>query len=324
MDEPKGLKKLTKVIFSRVLFTGDRLGPNYEFTFTAADQSVTIKANMTGKREAEINDDVFAFPELPEGRRLPLRIKVVERDEAFNDIGSLDTELVISYPEPREQTTTFDVIIYGKGREIRKRSLASVTLITCLDKGIRYVAGLKPNSWLSVRLDAGFEAHLPHFMAIELVEITDQVTRFRILEGRFKGELAQISNLAGNDYLRQEIGVRQESAQMLLRISTQRLHISGQGEFPVVLDPLNPIPLGKYRVEIPDELHELGRPYLDRAKFARTWFRIGDTGDRYLHTGSVSAGCVTIGTVESWDKICEALLRSRLDSQAVGMLEVLP
>lgn len=73
-----------------------------------------------------------------------------------------------------------------------------------------------------------------------------------------------------------------------------------------------------------DEPHDKGAPYLDRAKYARTWFRIGDQGDRYLHTGEVTAGCATVDAVESWDEICKVLLRSRLDSQAVGTLEVLP
>jgi hypothetical protein len=91
-----------------------------------------------------------------------------------------------------------------------------------------------------------------------------------------------------------------------------------------MVDPRNPIPRGTYRVEIPDEPHDKGAPYLDRAKYARTWFRIGDQGDRYLHTGEVTVGCATVNAVESWDEICKVLLRSRLDSQAVGTLEVLP
>ncbi len=324
MDESKGITRLTKIVFSRVLFTGDKLGPDYEFNFAATGQSATIKVNMTKKREAELNKDIFSISELPEVRRIPLRIEALERDKPFSDTGSLETELNIAYPEPREQSTTFDVIVYGKGREIRKQSKASITLITCLDKGLRYVAGLNPNSWLSVDLDVGFQVQLPHFLGVELVEMTSQGTHFRILEGRFKGELAQISSSAGSDYLRQEIGVRKESARLHLRKSSQRLQIAGLGEFSVVLDPRNPLPMGSYVVEIPDEPHELGRPYLDQAKYARTWFRLGETGDRYLHTGRVSAGCVTVETVDSWDSICKFLLRCRLDSKAIGILEVLP
>lgn len=324
MDEPKGITRLTKIVFSRVLFTGDKLGPDYEFNFAAAGQSATIKVNMTKKREAELNKDIFLISELPEVRRVPLRIDVLERNDIFNDFGSIDTELTIACPEPREQSTTFDVIVYGKGREIRKQSMASITLTTCLDKGLRYVGGLNPNSWLSVLLDAGFEVQLPHFLGVELVELTSQGIHFRILEGRFKGEFAQISSSAGSDYLRQEIGIRKESARLQLRKSSQRLQIPGLGEFPVVLDPSNPLPMGSYVVDIPDEPHDLGRPYPDQAKYARTWFRLGETGDRYLHTGRVSAGCVTVETVESWDRICKFLLRCLLDSKAIGILEVLP
>jgi hypothetical protein len=318
------IPRRTKLILSNVAFTGDSLGPEYEFKFTAAGQAATVKVNMKQRREAIVNRDIFDLPELLEAHRLPLRIDVVEKDEVFDDVGSLDAELAISYPEPREQSITFEITVKGQGREIRKKSLAHVTVVACLDKGIRYVAGLNPNSWLSVRFDAGFEEEIPHLLAVELVEITAQAIRFRILEGRYKGELAQISNSPRRDYLRQEVGVRREAAQMVLRSGVQRLQIGGVGEFSVMVDPRNPIPRGTYRVEIPDEPHDKGAPYLDRAKYARTWFRIGDQGDRYLHTGEVTVGCATVNAVESWDEICKVLLRSRLDSQAVGTLEVLP
>ena len=278
---------------------------------------------MNRRREALLNREIFYVPEVPEARRLPLRIDILEKDEVFDDAGSLNAELVIDYPEPREQTLIFDVAIQGRGREIGKQSVAQITLIVCLDKDIRFVAGLNPNSWLSVRLDAGFGKELPHLLAVQLVESAAEAIRFLIIEGRYKGELAQISAAPGHDYLRQEIGVRRDSAQMTLFRGAQRLLIKGVGEFSVLVDPRNPIQLGTYRVEIPDEPHEKGRPYLDRSKYARTWFRIAEQGDRYLHTGEVSAGCVTVDAVASWDDICRMLLRSRLDSQAVGTIEVL-
>lgn len=316
----------TKLVLSSITFSGDSLGPDYEFTFTAAKKTSILKVKMKNRREALVNLDIFDLPESPETRRLPLKIDVEEKDEVFNDIGSLDTELIIAYPEPREQKLTFDVAIHGRGREIRKHSVVHITLIVCLDKGIRYVAGLNPNSWLSVRFDAGFEKEIPHLLALELIEISSQAIRFRILEGRFQGEIAQISNSPQHDYLRQEIGARLEGAKIVLLRSAQKLRVNGGEEFSVMNDPRNPIPLGIYPVEIPDEPHEKGRPYLDRSKYARTWFRIGHQGDRYLHTGEVTEGCATddaVDAVERWDEICRVLLRSRLDSKSVGTLEVL-
>ena len=318
------IPRRTKLILSSVSFSGDSLGPDYEFTFTVAEQTATVKVDMSRRREVTVNREIFDLPEISETRRLPLKIDAIERDDAFSDVGSLDTDLVINYPEPREQSVTFEVIVKGRGREIFKQSLARITLIVCLDKGIRYVSGLDPNSWLSVRFDAGFEKEIPHLLAVELVEITAQVTGFRILEGKYQGQLAQISSSPRRDYLRQEIDVRREAAQITLRNGTQRLQIAGVGDFPVMVDPRNPIPFGTHRVEIPDEPHDKGVPYLDRARYARTWFRIGNRGDRYLHTGEVTAGCATVDAAESWDEICKVLLRSRLDSQTVGTLEVLP
>ena len=104
-------------------------------------------------------------------------------------------------------------------------------------EGIRYVAGLDPNSWLSVLLSGQYEVLLPHFMAVEILKLDPEKVEFRILEGKF---------------------------------------------------------------------------------------RIGRRGDRYLHTGGFSLGCVTVTSTQKWDDIVIFLLRSRFDAKTVGTIEVVP
>ena len=84
----------------------------------------------------------------------------------------------------------------------------------------------------------------------------------------------------------------------------------------------NPVPLGSHNIEIPDAPHSLGSGYLGSAKYARTWFRVGNKGDRYLHCGQVSLGCITVKDVGSWDKIYEHLIKSRKNNQSVGVIKV--
>lgn len=85
----------------------------------------------------------------------------------------------------------------------------------------------------------------------------------------------------------------------------------------------NPVPVGVHELEIPDEVHPGGEPYLSKSIYAGTWFRIGHSGDRYLHPGSVSAGCVTVKDVPKWTDIYNVLIRCRMnDGKSVGMLYV--
>ena len=57
---------------------------------------------------------------------------------------------------------------------------------------------------------------------------------------------------------------------------------------------------------------------------AKTWFRIGHSGDRYLHAGGFSLGCMTITEVVRWGEIYNGLIKARKgDLMSVGVLEVI-
>jgi len=79
---------------------------------------------------------------------------------------------------------------------------------------------------------------------------------------------------------------------------------------------------GLYDIEIPNSPHRGGLNY-KQAKYGRTWFRIGHSGDRYIHTGRHSLGCITLIEQGKWDELCENLLKARKgDGRGVGVLEI--
>lgn len=97
---------------------------------------------------------------------------------------------------------------------------------------------------------------------------------------------------------------------------------------------------GRYRVKIPDYEHvALGRGYLTTSPYATTWFpiaapltvdfpgtsynEVGRSG-RYFHMGRVSLGCMSLQPTAEWTAIARHVMKSRLDAQHVGYLEVLP
>ena len=81
---------------------------------------------------------------------------------------------------------------------------------------------------------------------------------------------------------------------------------------------------GLYDIEIPDYPHALGARYEKEAPRAKTWFRIGHGGDRYLHAGGRSLGCITVVETKRWMGIYNALIKARKgDFMSVGVLEVI-
>ena len=89
-------------------------------------------------------------------------------------------------------------------------------------------------------------------------------------------------------------------------------------------DPKNPWEKGLYDIEIPDCAHSGGAEYEDEAPRAKTWFKIGHTGERYLHTGSVSLRCMTIKEIDKWMEIYNILIKARKgDFMSVGVLEII-
>lgn len=86
--------------------------------------------------------------------------------------------------------------------------------------------------------------------------------------------------------------------------------------------PRRPWAPGTYDIEIPDTPHKGGLRYSEATR-SRTWFRVGHTGDRYIHTGGASAGCMTIIERSQWDQLCSVLIRDRKrDGVNVGTVEV--
>ncbi|MDB5790024.1 MAG: hypothetical protein JWQ80_48 [Massilia sp.] len=91
------------------------------------------------------------------------------------------------------------------------------------------------------------------------------------------------------------------------------------GPFAAKTDPANPTPIGVHDLEIPDFPHDLGLPY---GPFGTVWFRIGHSGDRYMHPGRNSAGCITCAP-RDWAAIYHvAHSARRSDGKSVGVLNM--
>jgi hypothetical protein len=89
------------------------------------------------------------------------------------------------------------------------------------------------------------------------------------------------------------------------------------GPYPATTDPSNPLSYGIHDLEIADFPHPAGARY---GAFGTVWFRIGHSGDRYLHPGRISLGCMTCAP-RNWPEIYQIVNAARADSRSVGTLE---
>jgi hypothetical protein len=163
-----------------------------------------------------------------------------------------------------------------------------------------YVSKAGRDGWLRVKLESGGEISLPQYLKVQLLQTQEGRDHFQIMEGPYKGKKASVSRKSPTEsYL--ITGVKHEPAgSVRFNCSQQALWYASKGPFNAfsgAFDHYTQVPAGKYELAIPDAPHRATRdayyPYTD---YHKTWFRIGLslTGERYLHVGEISEGCVTV------------------------------
>lgn len=190
---------------------------------------------------------------------------------------------------------------------------------------IRWVTNADGKGWLIVRYpDASTYPPLPQYLRVSDVKTEQRRDWFTIVEGRNNGKMASVSlKTDGSSYLSSVPAPLTRAAHVKFDLNTGRLWYGDSGPVWATTMETNPVPVGVHDLEIPYEAHDLGARYESRSIFAKTWFRIGHSGDRFLHPGRISAGCATVTDVSAWTSIYEYLIKSRKsDGLSVGVLEV--
>lgn len=156
---------------------------------------------------------------------------------------------------------------------------------------------------------------LPHFLKVREVFRRNSDTKVKISEGRYENKFAFINTGALTPFSESST-----PATTKFDKSNNQFWYGGTGPIEAVTSSSNPTPIGKHELQIPDFQHMRGSK---RGPYGTTWFRIGDSGDRYLHAGDNSLGCTTITRISEWPKIWAYLITARRNSRSVGELEVL-
>lgn len=194
---------------------------------------------------------------------------------------------------------------------------------------LKHIAITDEKGWLIVKYNDGSTyPPLPHYLRVNYLKNEGGRDYFKINEGRANGNEASVRQRQdGGSYLADGDPTLNESAIVHFVLETKQLfyrnHEDWVGPIATVTDPNNPVPTGIHNLEIPDEVHDKARGYVSQTPFAETWFRIGHAGDRYLHPGTGTLGCVTVQDIPKWTEIYQYLIKRRKgDGKSVGTIQV--
>ena len=234
---------------------------------------------------------------------------------------------------------------------------------------VKYVTKVGRDGWLLVQMDTGEKISLPQFLKVEVLRTANNHDYFRILEGVYKGKTGSVSLKAQappQSYFSDQL--RQTGPAVVRFAPDEQKLWFGHNQNPINAftghsPRKTPVPKGSYPLQIPfAPSHETRVGYYTWTDFHKTWFRLGldPMGDRFLHVGEISHGCVTVrpflpdvanlpegfsdlaqvaGTpyegeiglpiptgapaAGSWTDLYNYLISSRADDQSVGTLLVL-
>lgn len=218
----------------------------------------------------------------------------------------------------------------NRGMERRSRELAEAA-VAPVAPNFRWIPATS-DGWLVVLNAASARIALPSALKVDFTGTVSGRDQFTVMEGILKGEKCSVKT----GFL-VNVDPQTPAVKMVFKKAASPVTVDGKvydheltithkvsgtdtiaGPFPAKTDPTNPVPAGTHDVEIPDAPHADGAQYGD---FATVWFRIGHSGDRYVHPGRVSAGCVTV-VPKHWKEIYLITAQARKDDVNIGTLDV--
>lgn len=321
------MSKLIKLKLSKVKYSGDSIGDDIRLEIEILGKFLRIDKRINVGTTVEINREVGRF-EIDRGSFLSeVSITVIEKDLIFNDVGSTKGDIKVNTGIIKLQKFVFEVYVRETRSILGKfwskaTAIFEITLDAEVSDAIKYVPD-EGDGWLKVVLeDKQTEESLSAYLKVKIERADTKREHFTILEGPYRGKSGSVT-LKDDNSSRLISGVKHEQMVRATYSISQKTFILSGRKYKTVDYPKAPWKKGLYDIEIPDYPHKGGRSYLEQSKRAMTWFRIGHGGERYLHAGGRSLGCITVIETTRWMEIYNKLIKARKsDFMSVGVLEV--
>lgn len=317
------MNKTVILTLKQIKYIGKSIGNDIRVEVEALNGVIALEKKIQKGSGVDSTTEIGQIVTDKKSLTIPTVIRVIEQDLLFNDVGSSKKNLKINLDTSDPQSIVFEIpIAESRGYMTGKIAHFEVTIEAQVFQGmIRYVEETK-DGWLNVKPERGREdIALPKYLRLLLHRTDSKREYFTILEGVLSGKKASVELENKKSHLSLK-NPHTEVVQMTYSIAKKILKFQGKS-YKTVDYPRSPWKKGFYDIEIPDHSHEGGHNYPD-TQFATTWFRIGHSGDRYLHTGTRSAGCVTLIEQKKWAQLYEILVKARKgDGMSIGTLAVI-
>jgi uncharacterized protein YutE (UPF0331/DUF86 family) len=324
--ETEGAKEVVSLVLEKASVVGDDLGDDFEIQVEANKHSGRIALDISTDKSLTRPLPILHTILRPGTATLPVRVNVEEYDLVASDSGQGEIEAKLSGEGWRDQLLVTELLIKGRGRtESRKQAKFTVAIGLKVSRGSLFVDDVSPDGWIkTIPSGGGDPISLPHGLAVEFLEQEKGRERFRVVEGVHANKVFSCRAETGSHLVTEmprfpprHIKVDQKALLLI---------IPDLGKFEIKAPKKSHqlIPKGLYKLGIPDAPHDGGLEYVPQAPHAKSWFLIGDDGDRYLHPGLATKGCVTVADVSLWESIYDHLICARTgDGRSVGTIEII-
>lgn len=322
------MTKFIQLKLSKIKYNGDSIGDDIRVEIEVLGKFLRVDKTIKIGTTAKINKEIGGFETNNRLFETGMRITVIEKDLLFNDVSSIDNNIKIDTSIARLQQFIYKVQIRETRSVLGKfwgKKVANFEIIleANITDAVRYISEGK-NGWLTVKIENYTPlVSLPVYLKVKPEYIDNRREYFTILEGAYRGKCASVK-IENNGSSNLISGVQYEpGARAIYSISKKIFTLDGKTYTTVDYKNVS-WEKGLYDIEIPDYPHPGGARYEKQAPRAKTWFRIGHDGERYLHMGSQSLGCITVIETTRWVEIYDALIKARKgDFMSVGILEII-
>ena len=317
------MSKIARVRLVGIRYEGESIGDDIRIEINHREGVFSLNKQIKHGTEAKVDAEVCALA-VERSDALILDIKVVERDIIFQDVGGGSLEVKAGSLEESERIETCKIEVRESRGALSGGALARFTLSFAVSASlpIRYIP-LIHDGWFKCYVGSTKEQiSVVAYTKVRLDALKKGRQYIVPLEGPYIGQL--LSNTADRDassaLLVQD--PQAGSVQAVYSISKKKLTVD-QKTYETTDDARSPWVKGIYDIEIPDHPHRSGHIYGYNSDYSIVWFRIGHQGDRYVHTGKHSLGCITMTETGNWDALCKLMLAGRKgDGRSVGTLTV--
>ncbi|KKQ40827.1 MAG: hypothetical protein US58_C0012G0036 [Candidatus Magasanikbacteria bacterium GW2011_GWA2_37_8] len=307
-----------------IKYSGNSIGNDVRVEINALNNFISVDKKIKKGQSVACQETVGQF--FVDGKFFnpEIKITVIEKDLFFNDVGSISVKLKIDLEKNTTQINKCQVEVYekrGRKKTKSKRGVFDLTLEPTVKTPFVYVPETK-DGWLVVLDRNGEEVSLPSYLKVEVKRRELGREYFTILEGALRGGEYSVKCpddisvfMINDNHHTKLVQVTYSISNKILCLSDKKYQTTDYEGAPWVK--------GLYDIEIPDFPHP-GGLYYDNAKNPTVWFRVGHSGERYIHTGRHSLGCITVLDQKKWGEIYNILIRARKgDGQSIGVLEVI-